>query len=64
MEHNGIEYSVVQTTSPAGWRWTVRIAGRKPKPGVSHNRQMAVNAAKAAIENAIRVKPEKKQTRQ
>jgi len=62
MEHNGTEYSVVQTISPAGWQWTVRIPGRKPKTGVSPNRQLAVNAAKAAIENAIRVKPEKKQT--
>ena len=64
MEHNGTEYSVVQTISPAGWRWTVRIPGRKPKTGLSHNRQMAANAAKAAIETAIRVKPEKEQTTQ
>ena len=39
---------------------TVRIRGQKPKTGVSHNRQMAANAAEAAIENAISAKPEKK----
>jgi hypothetical protein len=64
MEHNGTEYSVVQTISPNGWKWTVHFPGRKPKTGVCHNRLMAISAAKAAIESAIRIRPEKKQTTQ
>jgi hypothetical protein len=38
MEHNGTEYSVVQTASPTGWRLSVYFAGRKPKTSMSDNR--------------------------
>jgi hypothetical protein len=42
MEHKGVEYSVVQTTNPVGWRWIVYLPGRPPKTGTSPNREIAL----------------------
>jgi len=56
MEHNGTEYSVVQAVAPRGWKWTIHLPGRNPKIGRSVSRAMAVAAAKAAIEKAVRGK--------
>ena len=61
MEHNGTEYSVVQTVAPRGWKWTIHLPGRNPKIGRSVSRALAVAAAKAAIEKAAKgkmVKPD------
>jgi hypothetical protein len=33
MERQSIEYSVVQTTSPVGWRWIIYLPGRPRKTG-------------------------------
>jgi hypothetical protein len=57
MEHRGIEYSVVQTASPTGWKWTARFPGRKPKTGHAFSRDRAIMAAKSAIDKAVKVKP-------
>ena len=35
MEYKGVEYSVVQLTEGAGWRWEVRFADGKSKSGVT-----------------------------
>jgi hypothetical protein len=64
MEHNGISYSVVQTASPTGWKWTIHVPGNRPKSGTAFNRAVAVSVAKIAIERAIKVtlsKPASKQ---
>jgi hypothetical protein len=63
MEHKGTEYSVVQTSAPLAGDGPLVSQVESPRPGVPQSK-MAVNAAKAAIENAIRVKPEKKQAMQ
>jgi hypothetical protein len=59
MEHKGIEYSVVQTTGPFGWRWTVYPPGHPPKTGTGRNRDIALRFARMAIDQAIKVKPTK-----
>jgi len=56
MEHNGTEYSVVQTVAPRGWKWTIHLPGRNPKIGRSVSRAMAIAAAKVAIGKAVRGK--------
>ena len=60
MKHRGIQYSVVQTANPTGWRWAVNLPGqRKPKAGTSPHREMAIRQAKVAIDNAIKVRTAK-----
>jgi len=59
MEHNGITYGVVQTANPTGWKWTIYIAGRRPKSGTGLNRPIAIRLAEIAINKAIKVKPAK-----
>ena len=55
MEYKGMQYSVVQTSSPTGWKWIVRLDG-KTKTGTAPHRTAAVRFAEIAIEKAIRVK--------
>jgi hypothetical protein len=31
MEHKGIQYQVVQTANPTGWKWTVQLDQAVPK---------------------------------
>jgi hypothetical protein len=33
MEYKGVEYQVVLTASPSGWKWTVEMAGKQPTSG-------------------------------
>jgi len=44
MEYKGMQYSVVQTSSPTGWKWIVRLDG-KTKAGTAPNRTAAVRLA-------------------
>jgi len=51
MEHNDIQYTVVQTASPTGWKWTIEVDGRV-KTGRSYDRATAIRQAEIAIERA------------
>ena len=53
MEHRGIQYQVVQTASPLGWKWTVQLDGDRTKTGVSFLREYAIYDATNVIENAL-----------
>jgi hypothetical protein len=57
MEHRGVEFTVVQTANPTGWRWTVEIPGQKPRSGAVHDRAGAIANAKRAIDIALGAKP-------
>jgi hypothetical protein len=58
MEHRGIEYRVVQTANPTGWRWTVYLDGGRTKTGASFSKGRAIFNAVRAIEKAIIPLPE------
>jgi hypothetical protein len=49
MEHQGIEYTVVRTANPSGWKWSFQREGRLPKTGIAYDRIEAVRAAELAI---------------
>jgi hypothetical protein len=49
MEYRGVEYTVVQTISPYGWKWSYQREGRTPRIGIADSRTGAVLAAKLAI---------------
>jgi hypothetical protein len=57
MEHKGIQYGVVQTANPSGWKWSFQIEGRQPKTGTAYSRTEAIRAAETAIDKAIRATP-------
>jgi len=56
MEHQGIEYTVVQTINPTGWKWSFERAGRSSKTGIGFNRAEAIIAAQRAIIQWLREK--------
>jgi hypothetical protein len=60
MEHKGIEYQIVQTAHPTGWRWIVYLHDGQTKMGVSSSRQYAIYDATNAIEKALSAPPKAK----
>ena len=58
MEYRGIEYTVVQTANPTGWKWTISLAERRTKTGTEFSRIIAIRAAEKVIDGYV-----KKQTR-
>ncbi|PIT02943.1 hypothetical protein TSA1_20945 [Bradyrhizobium nitroreducens] len=53
-EHRGIEYMVVQTINPPGWKWSFERHGRSPRTGIAVNRAEAVAAVRRAIDILLR----------
>jgi hypothetical protein len=54
MEHQGVEYTVVQTINPFGWKWSFERGRRTPKTGITFSRAEAVSAAERAISQSLR----------
>ncbi|MBR0706279.1 MULTISPECIES: hypothetical protein [Bradyrhizobium] len=54
MEHQGIEYTVVQTINPPGWKWSFERDGRSPRTGIALNRAEAISAAQRAINQSLK----------
>ena len=51
LEHKGTKYTVVQTASPTGWRWTVDLLPpHKSRTGDSPRRDDAVLKAQHVID--------------
>ena len=49
MEYKGVEYEVVQTANPTGWKWVIRLDEIHTKAGTAYNRSSAVRFAELAI---------------
>jgi hypothetical protein len=49
MEHKGIEYHVLLTANPTGWKWIVHLKARA-KTGVSYSREAAIFNAERIID--------------
>jgi hypothetical protein len=49
MEYRGIEYTIVQTANPTGWKWTVHL-GKRAKTGTAFNRIAACRFAERTID--------------
>ena len=52
MQYRGIEYQVVQTANPTGWKWTVTFDGGT-KTGGGYNRVSAIAFAQLAIDKLL-----------
>ena len=53
MEHKGVRYVVLQTVHPSGWKWVAHISHTKQTTGFSSSKDLAIRAAKRAIEKAL-----------
>jgi len=53
MEHKGIQYQVVQTANPTGWKWTVQLNQGRTKTGVSFPKNSAIFDAVNVINKAL-----------
>ena len=60
MEHKGIQYQVVQTANPTGWKWIVQLDEGRTKISVSPSREYAIYDATNAIEKALNQAPKEK----
>jgi hypothetical protein len=53
MEHKGVRYEVLQTEHASGWKWVAHISPTRQMTGFSTYKEIAVQAAKRAIEKAL-----------
>jgi hypothetical protein len=53
MEHKGLQYRIVQTSNPTGWKWTVRLDDGRTRTGTAPNRAVAIRLAELRIEKAV-----------
>jgi hypothetical protein len=58
VDYKGIQYTVVQTANPTGWKWTIRLDESRTKEGVAFSRASAIAFAERSI--AKRLKRENK----
>lgn len=54
MNYKGIEYSVLRTANPTGWKWTVFLDETRTRSGSAHSRAYAVLEAEYAIDKALK----------
>jgi hypothetical protein len=57
VEYRGIQYQIVETANPTGWKWTVQLDGGRTKTGLSFSREYAIFDATNAIEKALSATP-------
>ena len=57
MKYKGIEYQVVQTADPTGWKWTVSMDGRQPRTGEGYTRAAAIALAQLTIDRLTKTIP-------
>jgi hypothetical protein len=53
MEYKGVRYEILQTVHPPGWKWVAHISHTKQTTGFSSSKDLAVHAAKRAIEKVL-----------
>ncbi|MGY8681226.1 hypothetical protein Q2941_26035 [Bradyrhizobium sp. UFLA05-153] len=53
MEHGGIEFFLVQSLSPKGWKWIVRLGDIEKLGSTEVDRQSAIGRAKQFIDDFI-----------
>jgi predicted RNase H-like HicB family nuclease len=53
MEHKRVRYELLQTVHPSGWKWVAHVSHIKQTTGFSSSKDLAIRAAKRAIEKAL-----------
>jgi hypothetical protein len=57
MEHKGVQYQVVQTANPTGFKWTVQLDEKRTRTGVARAKGTAIFHAVRFIDRALRERP-------
>ena len=52
--YKGVEYTVIQTTKPTVWRWTVYFDSTRPETGRTYSKQSATIHALREIDKRLR----------
>jgi hypothetical protein len=58
MQYRDIQYQVVQTANPTGWKWTVQLDDQGTKTGNAYSRAAAIALAQRAIDKALPPPPD------
>jgi hypothetical protein len=53
MQYKDIEYQVVRTANPTGWKWTVQLDAMRARSGTSHSMKSAVLEAQRKIDKDL-----------
>ena len=53
MNHNGVQYRVMQIADRTGWKWSVELAASRRKTGVAHSRECAILGAVRVIDRLL-----------
>lgn len=53
MEYKGIQYSVLRTANPTGFKWTVELPNGRTRTGDSRSRPSAIRLAITTIDRAL-----------
>jgi len=53
MEHKGVQFDVIQATTPCCWKWTAFLDAIRMRTGIALTRADAVLDAELAIEKAL-----------
>jgi hypothetical protein len=56
MEYRGIQYHVVQTANPTGFKWTVQLGDGRIRTGQSFAMKAAIVDAERKIDRALKEK--------
>jgi hypothetical protein len=54
MQHRDIQFSVVQTANPTGFKWTVQLDATRTRSGVSYSMKSAISDAQKKIDRALK----------
>ena len=55
MDYKGVQYSLIQTIAPPGWRWSFQYIGHEFS-GSNRTRPEAFRAVQQAIDNLMQLK--------
>jgi hypothetical protein len=57
MEHKGVEYAIVRTANPTGWKWVVHLDQTRTRTGTSPTREGAIFQAMRKIDKILPARP-------
>jgi len=53
LEHRGIQYQIVRTANPTGYRWTIYLEGNRARSGTCFTTEDAVYEVKRAVAKSM-----------
>jgi hypothetical protein len=54
VQYKAIEYQVVRTANPTGWKWTVQLGATRTRTGTSYSMKSAALDAQRKIDKELK----------